>query len=119
MSASLSIPQKLYSWIYFSLLLIVCLVLYKDYGISWDEPAQRLLGIDSYEYVHGGDKNYLESRDRVYGVGFEMPLIYLEKLMNLKDTRDIFLLRHFSYFFFFSFACFLFFRLNLKLFKKT
>lgn len=95
------------------------MLLYKDYGMSWDEVAQRDLGLAAYNYLHKGNNGYLLMFDRIYGVGFELPLVYLEKLFNLKDDRDIFLFRHLAYSVFFSFGCFMFFQLNLKLFKNT
>ena len=116
---SLSIRYKLYSWAYFALVIIIGLLLYKDYGLTWDEPVQRGIGLAAYKYIHAGDRAYMEMYDKIYGVGFELPLIYLEKLFNLTDTREIFQFRHLINILFFSFTCFIFFRLNLKLFKKA
>lgn len=116
---SLSNQNKLYSWAYFALVVIVALVLYKDFGLTWDEPTQRGIGTAAYNYVQFGDRHYLEITDRIYGVGFELPLIYLEHFFNLKDTHDIYQFRHLVYVLFFAFACFIFFRLNLKLFQKV
>lgn len=92
--------------------------MYKDYGISWDEPVQRGIGMEAYKYVHEGSRTYMQMHDKIYGVGFELPLIYLEKMFDLHDTREIFLFRHLANVMFFAFACFIFFRLNLKLFQK-
>ncbi len=116
---SLSNRYKLYSWAWFALVVIIALLLYKDYGLTWDEPTQRNIGLAAYNYVKSGDMTYMQMMDKIYGVGFELPLIYLEKLFNLKDTRDIYQFRHLCYILFFSFACFIFFRLNLKLFQKV
>jgi hypothetical protein len=113
---SLSIHHKLYSWVYFGILIVVILFLYKDYGISWDEPIQRGIGTAAYNYVTHGDRSYLQMYDKIYGVGFELPLVIIEKKLGLEDTRDIFLMRHLMQGLFFAFACFVFFRMNLRLF---
>src|SRR5688572_10940962 len=115
---SLLIRQKQVSWIYFLIIVIICVFVYKDYGLSWDEPVQRGIGTWAYKYIHEGDRTYMQITDRIYGVGFELPLLYLEKALKLTDTRDIFLFRHLIQSIFFAFACFIFFRLNLKIFKK-
>lgn len=113
---SLSAPNKLASWIYFSIVIIVGLLLYKDYGISWDEPVQRGIGNAAYEYAVDGNKDYFKMKDKIYGVAFEIPLIFIEKKLDLKEPRDIFLMRHLVQVLFFAFGCFVFFRLNLRLF---
>jgi hypothetical protein len=115
---TLSKRYRLLSWAYLLVIVIICVLLYKDYGISWDEPVQRGIGEAAYNYVTTGDRAYMQMHDKIYGVGFELPLIYLEKLLNLHDSRDIFLFRHLANVLFFAFACFIFFRLNFKLFQN-
>jgi hypothetical protein len=114
---NLSIRYKLISWLYFAILLVVCLCIYKDYGLSWDETTQRTIGYHAYRYVFEGNNFYLNFADNVYGVGYELPLVCLEKLLGLRDYRDIFIFRHLMNILLFTFACFVFFRMNLKLFQ--
>jgi len=113
---SLSFRNKLYSWIFFGILVLVASLVYKDYGLSWDEPVQRGIGMQAYNYATSGDQTYLKMYDKIYGVGFELPLIFLEKKLELEDTRHIFLMRHLVQILFFAYACFVFFRMNLRLF---
>lgn len=113
---SLSLRHKLYSWIFFGILILIGIFLYQDYGLSWDEPVQRGIGIQAYNYATTGDQTYLRMYDKIYGVGFELPLILIEKKLGLEDSRDIFLMRHLVQVLFFAFACFVFFRMNLRLF---
>jgi len=96
------------------LLLIVFITLgilnYDKYGISWDEPAQRAIGYVSGGYVLKNDKHLLTYVDRDYGPIFEMSLVAIEKILYLKDTRDIYLMRHLVGHLFFltcAFFCFL------------
>jgi hypothetical protein len=113
---NLSVRHKLLTWLYFAILLVVCICIYKDFGLSWDETTQRNIGYHAYRYVFEGNTYYLNFPDNVYGVGHELPLVMIEKLLGLQDLRDIFLFRHLVNIVMFCFACFVFFRMNLKLF---
>ena len=85
-------------------LLIVCggfllagaLVL-DDYGVSWDEPAQRAIGMAALDSLAGDGERAFErlarSTDRYYGPAFEAPLILVERALGL-EGRDIWLSRH-------------------------
>jgi len=77
---------------------ILGLFIYKDYGISWDEPIQRKLGIDNYNYVTRVDKELLKNSDRLYGPSFELFLIILEKISGTKNPQKIYYLRHLATF---------------------
>ncbi len=72
-----------------TLTIIISLFTFKDYGVSWDEFAQRLTGTINYNYVFLNDNELLDFYDRDYGVAFELPLIIIEKSFNITDTRDI------------------------------
>jgi heme/copper-type cytochrome/quinol oxidase subunit 2 len=65
-----------------------------NYGITWDEMIQRKTGLLNFNYIFLGDDALFSWKDKNYGVAFELPLIFLEKTLNLTDIRDIFLLRH-------------------------
>ena len=73
---------------------VVGLFTYKDYGISWDEITQRNIGLLSYQYAFEGSKELLSFVDRRYGPGYELLLVFFEKLFWLSDSREIFLFRH-------------------------
>ena len=90
----------------FLLLLVLGISSYRDYGISWDEPQQRLTGAVTVNYIskvlhlHGlGANKYYPTLttypDREYGVAFEAPAFALENIFKLRDTRDIYMFRHF------------------------
>jgi len=98
--------------------MIIGLLCYKDYGISWDEPAQRGVGRATYAYVVNGD-NFLKTYDdRGLGTGFELPLYFMEKWLHLEDSRDIFLARHLVTHLFFLLGVFCGYLLALRLFKN-
>ena len=82
-----------------ALFLIVCALALDDYGISWDAGAQRAIGNATLDYFVGGDERALDqlffSHDRYYGAAFEAPLVFVERLLALEDSRNIYLSRHF------------------------
>jgi tetratricopeptide (TPR) repeat protein len=78
----------------FFLAVIVTLITYKDYGISWDEPGQRYPGLLSYNYIfHGNEDLFLTPNDN-HGAGFELLLMIIEKWFGFTDVRDIYQMRH-------------------------
>jgi len=101
----------------FGLLLLLGAWLHQDYGISWDEPQQRLIGEVSERYVLETALPFLglasrpvpalhEFRDKDYGVVFELPAVFAERLFKLRDTRDIYFFRHLLTFLVFVAGCY-------------
>jgi hypothetical protein len=92
--------------IFFILLLIVGVSSYRDYGISWDEPSQRLIGGVTVKYLGETLAPSLltqkvqsypplkDFHDINYGVAFEAPAVVLEQLLDITDDRDVFMFRH-------------------------
>ena len=54
------------------ILLIVGIFTYKQYGMSWDEQAQREIGIKFYNYVFLDDNNIEDFADKDHGSIFEI-----------------------------------------------
>lgn len=100
-------------------MIVVGLMIHRDFGISWDEPIQKDIGKEAYNYIHGQPNEYLEMKDKVYGVVFELGIRYVQEWLNITEDKEVYHYRHFCYFLLFSFACFIFFRLNVKLFGNT
>lgn len=107
---------KIVSITFFVGLLILGAFIYKDYGVSFDEPAQRLIGatnvnhiaqkfniqsISNNEVLSQFPKSLNQITDRDYGVIFEVPAVFIEHLFNLKQEREIYFTRHFLTFLFF------------------
>ena len=65
-----------------------------NYGLAWDEPAQREIGKVNYDYAVHGDRHIENFPDNDHGAGFEIVLIVIEKSLGLTDSRDIFMMRH-------------------------
>ncbi|WP_324673405.1 hypothetical protein [Hymenobacter sp. GOD-10R] len=96
---------------FFILLLLVGIWLVRDYGMSFDENQSRHNGMVSLkhvcdlfwpEFVQRNEKAFAyyqqfdlrDYYDRDYGVAFEMPVSFLERLLNLESQRSIFWFRH-------------------------
>jgi hypothetical protein len=107
---------KFFSAIFFLSLLALGLFVYKDYGVSFDEPAQRLIGVTNlnhvahkfnYQAIINNEslaefpKKLGQITDRDYGVIFELPAAFMEHVFDLKQERDIYFARHLLTFFFF------------------
>ena len=94
-----------YPYFIFFIIFIIQILIYSDYGLSWDEGFSRLNGIVSFNYIiekinifeslkYEDTPNLNEYIDNEYGVFFELINIILEKIFNLNDTKDIYLSRH-------------------------
>ncbi len=97
---------------------LIGVIIFKDYGVSWDEYIQRITGHVFYHYVAGIDERLLTFKVRYYGPVFEILLVALEKLFKLDDYRPIYLLRHFTTFLIFYIGTIFFYKLNRFIFKS-
>lgn len=104
--------------ILFVVFLIIGSLTYKDYGMAWDEPAQKEIGTVSYNYLFNHDKVFETFYNKDYGVGYELPLVAIEKNLHLTDTRDIYLMRHIVNYVFFLLGALCLYVLILRLTKK-
>ena len=78
-----------------ALFLLAGLVLAGDYGINYDERAQRQIAQANLDYILGqADRIDTELyHDRVYGVVFELPLLLAEGILGLEDYYYVHRLR--------------------------
>ena len=92
-----------------ALFAVAGVVVLDDYGISFDEFAQREIATANVDYIATGAADGLYYRDyRYYGVVIEMPLLLAEGALGLHDSRHIYLTRHLLTHLFFiagGFAC--------------
>ena len=118
--------QHVWVSMFFFILLLAGLVIYKDYGVSADEMTQRAIGLTSLTYLANlfnirfllGDAQpladpssvFLAQRDRDYGVAFELPAEFLIKVLGLQDANAYFF-RHLLTFLVFYAAIFFFYKL--------
>lgn len=106
--------------LFFLAYLILGVVLHRDYGVSWDETAQRVIGIHTFDYVFRGDPALLSHEDRYYGAAFEVVLVGLERLLGLSgEPRAIHFLRHLVTFLVFYAGLIAFYRLGRERFRSA
>ena len=77
-----------------ALFAIVGAAVLDDYGVSTDEATQRSIGNAALDYILGDRDALLDDRNRFYGVAFEAPLVAVERVLRLEDSRAIHLSRH-------------------------
>ncbi len=100
-----------------ALFLIVGVAVLDDYGISWDESTQRHLAVETVaDIIRGDGVAFNNDLLKFYGAAFELPLLLVERVLGLEDTRSIFLGRHIlTHLFFIAggfFCCLLAYRLS-------
>ena len=79
-----------------------------DYGVGWDDPAQRRNTAIIADYALGVSEELPRGHNRYYGIAFETILLLTERALGLQDTRHIYLTRHLLTHLFFiagGFAC--------------
>jgi hypothetical protein len=75
--------------------LAIGLGVFRDYGLPWDEPAQRTIGRQAWGLAFEGNPPYLSNADRSCGPAFEMLLFGAERYLGLEgDARRVFFMRH-------------------------
>ena len=114
----------------FSFFLIVGVLIFDDYGISFDEHFQRtdgfialnfirqILSLDIYPGFEHSGKRFAELA-KIYGVLFNLPMAFAEKIFGIEDSRNYFLLRHFFNFLIFYISTIFFFLLLKKRFSTN
>lgn len=98
--------------------ILVGIDVYQNYGISYDELTQRLIGETFFKYAVGNYPDFQNFAEKDHGSGFELLLIGIERLFKLTEQREIFLMRHLSSYIFFSLSMFCGYVLTYKLFQN-
>jgi hypothetical protein len=95
--------------LFFLLFFGLGLLLYRSYGVSWDEPVDRNTGMVSLKYVaelvapqwaaqdsvlNSYQTPLMQHNDRDYGTAFQLPVAFWERVLKLNVERDIFMFRH-------------------------
>ena len=116
-------PRTVGGWLillgFFAALLLTGLLLYRDYGVSWDGPLHRRSGAKAWNYVFAGDRTYQKTGMRIYGQVLEVPLAGIERALGLVDRpRDAHRMRHLASFLVFYAGVVFFFLLCRKRFRS-
>src|SRR5437879_2274773 len=103
--------------ILFSIAVIIGLLTYQDYGVTWDEPDQRGFGVLSYDFIFNGSNDLVTKGTDSHGTGFELLLMLFEKGLKITDSRDVYLMRHLVSHLFFLVSCLFGYVLLFRLFR--
>ena len=76
-----------------ALFAVVSIAVVDDFGVSTDEFEQREIAQMNIDYALGNG-DLPSNHNRYYGVAFEAPLVLVERLLGLTDSRAILLSRH-------------------------
>lgn len=90
-------------------------LLYKDYGVSWDEKYNLDIARVNYRYIRVGNPELLTFNDRYYGPFFE--LLYYPYLRQF-DFPALIYVRHRLNFLVFALSMFVFYALAYRVLKK-
>lgn len=112
--------QAVCTGLLFSILIILGLINFKDYGLAHDEVLQRKIGLAAYMGLFEPDKTLPDNfKDHDYGIAFELPLIVLEKWLNTEqNSQKTFYLRHLCTHLFFLSAVWCFYCLIKNLYSQ-
>lgn len=102
--------------IFFIIFLVVGISIYRDYGISWDEPISRdNNGVLNYDFIRTGDyQPIITGNEKYHGPAFEILLVGIERLCGLKNMQDIYFMRHLVTFFAFALSVLFFYMLCVR-----
>ena len=77
-----------------AVLLMVGVAAFDDYGASWDAGVQMYIADRAFDFMLGKAESLAEGNERFYGVAFELPLLWVDRILGLGDGRHIMLSRH-------------------------
>jgi hypothetical protein len=100
--------------LFFAALLASGALGYRDYGVGWDEPVQRVFGQSVYDRVTGNGQ--LVPLLKYYGPLVDFALVAAEHVLQPNDFRGVYLMRHALGFLLFCLGVFWLYRLATRLF---
>jgi hypothetical protein len=103
------LDKKIIILFFFIIYFIIGNVVVNDYGIPFDEDYQRIIAQNRLDYIANFFSNiFLLSTDALkneieimwpeYGVVFELPALWLEKIIGFSDTRSQSFFKHYLIF---------------------
>ncbi len=127
--------SQVYTVLFFVLLLFIGLSIFKDYGLSTDEPFHRTIGYywyislleifsNNYELIEATKEkfnamywsDYLNDGKLIqYGIFFDTITAFIEEILIIEETKNAFYLKHISTFLFFFLSTVFFYKIiNLR-----
>ena len=113
----------------FLFLVVLGLKIFPDSGLGFDEPTNRRNGGISLNYVVQKYNNFFNTEifkndielkkfnipldtyhDRDYGVAFDLPIFFIERVFEINNSKNQYLFRHISTYLIFLIGCFALFK---------
>jgi len=109
--------NKTIVFFFFTALFCIGVIVFKDYGLGFDEGSERKLGIMTLDYVFKHDPALFQTNN-FYGSAFQVALVGLERIFKLTgNLKNVYLMRHLAIFLLFYAGVFFFYRLCIYRFK--
>jgi len=115
---SILLKKKVLVPAFFVLVVLVGLIAFRSYGISWDEKALYVLGSMGYDTVFSGKAWPTSTGIRFHGAWLEIVIKTIENILSLNYARHVFWLRHIVSYLFCSVGLFFFYLLSSRYFKN-
>ncbi len=125
--------------LFFVIFFVIGLSIFKDYGLSVDEPFQRTIGyywyINLLEIFSNNYENITSIKEKYklmywskfvqdgnliqYGILFDTLCALIEENLNIQESHNAFYLKHFLTFFFFFISAIFFYKLIVQRFENN
>ena len=103
------------SILFFVAFFIVGIFIFDDYGIPIDDPAQKILGEYTYDYVFNGNQDLFGYMDQHYGSAIVLLSTIVYRAFHFEDDIHIYLIQHLMIFIWFFLGVLAFYSLCLKI----
>ncbi|MBO0360896.1 hypothetical protein J0X19_23250 [Hymenobacter sp. BT186] len=121
-----------YVKVYFLLVFLLGVFIFKDYGVSWDESIDRINGMVNAKYIMAtlapewtehqlvftNVPDFAAHLENDHGALFHLPLAFMEVVWPGLDSRTYYLVRHFCIFLTFLLALWSVYKIALVRFKS-
>ena len=79
-----------------ALFLIAGLAVLDDYGVSWDEPCDRMRATEAWDFLAGDEEGYSDElcSVRLYGPSFDWALLFAERALGIESGRGAYVSQH-------------------------
>ncbi len=117
------IGDRFFACTFFTLLTVLVIIgirTAEDYGITWDEKMQYIIGKTGLQFFEGAPWMEFQGKEhfKYFGPTFEILLAYLQKVLGYSASQDIFTMRHFMTFLSYIFGTFFLYRIGLSWWKN-
>ena len=92
-----ALPWPVQSLLVCAVFLVMGVAVVGDYTVGVDTRGQQIIAERNLAFITGDADQlgaFVSGQDRYYGAAFELPLLLIERGVEWKDSRSIYLMRH-------------------------